>query len=574
MMQKDEHLLLGPWLSYYGALFGFENLFVLDNGSVRADVRTTLAEFERHGVHVDRDHSGREHYRRKGEVVGDSLLTLQAFGSYDFLLPLDCDEFLALRTNGRFSFAPPDIDQYLESLLGEARVLRVPFQLANHPVQPDIYHHFAFHKVFFTGGSFVSVDHGNHVGVSAHEPGHVDTDLVYFHIHYKRYDVHQQQARRSWIGSVSADDRRALASYRGDSVHLAEYLIKDSTEFYSDFLKKVHFFVPELRATLSALGAPLRLPAEELPSEQVIRLTALDPNAAPPDTGVVALVPQEAADGTVQFVATTFSEPAYLAANPDLLAAGVLAMPHFCSEGFREGRPLQRAGVVKDAGCGSADLREPLWAIFRRYRESRQAVSVGAVTSLCLELGAGGDRARAGWLTTDLNAGAHAAELDAAKPFPLPSRSFDFVFSEHMIEHIPFDKGQLMLRQCFRVLKRGGVLRLATPALSFLLHLFSQDRSEREDRYIRWAVASFVPSAPEPLPSFVINNFMRAWGHQFIYDRPTLRHALGAAGFRHIVECEIGQSEHPELRGLESTERLPERFLELETMIFEATKEG
>jgi len=35
--------------------------------------------------------------------------------------------------------------------------------------------------------------------------------------------------------------------------------------------------------------------------------------------------------------------------------------------------------------------------------------------------------------------------LDATKSFEIPSESFDFVYSEHMIEHITFEDGRNML---------------------------------------------------------------------------------------------------------------------------------
>jgi methyltransferase family protein len=37
--------------------------------------------------------------------------------------------------------------------------------------------------------------------------------------------------------------------------------------------------------------------------------------------------------------------------------------------------------------------------------------------------------------------------LDATKPFGLPDNSFDFVFSEHMIEHISYIDAMSMLRE-------------------------------------------------------------------------------------------------------------------------------
>ena len=55
----------------------------------------------------------------------------------------------------------------------------------------------------------------------------------------------------------------------------------------------------------------------------------------------------------------------------------------------------------------------------------------------CLEIGAGWN-SRPGWLTTDLNPppGHACIRLDATKSFEIPSDSFDFVYSEHMIEHV------------------------------------------------------------------------------------------------------------------------------------------
>src|SRR5580658_1989726 len=81
----------------------------------------------------------------------------------------------------------------------------------------------------------------------------------------------------------------------------------------------------------------------------------------------------------------------------------------------------------------------------------------------CLEIGAGAN-GKAGWLATDLGAGQGAGTtrsiaLDARKPFPIPTNSFDFIYSEHMIEHVTFDSGATMFKECFRILRPKGTLR-------------------------------------------------------------------------------------------------------------------
>ena len=88
-----------------------------------------------------------------------------------------------------------------------------------------------------------------------------------------------------------------------------------------------------------------------------------------------------------------------------------------------------------------------------------------------LHLGCG-QNAIPGWLNTDYYPRRQdILHLDATKPFPLPAESFDYVFSEHMIEHITYHDGLTMLKESRRVLKPGGRIRISTPDLKFLIEL-------------------------------------------------------------------------------------------------------
>jgi predicted SAM-dependent methyltransferase/glycosyltransferase involved in cell wall biosynthesis len=193
-----------------------------------------------------------------------------------------------------------------------------------------------------------------------------------------------------------------------------------------------------------------------------------------------------------------------------------------------------------------------------------------------LEIGAG-PNGKAGWLATDLqacrsNSGGAVIALDATKRFPLPDNSFDRVYTEHMIEHIPFDDGLNMLGECHRVLKPGGVLRVVTPSILFLQRIISDQRSVLEQQYRNWAVKHCIIDPPAVTNAMFLNNFVRAWGHQFIYDHETLQLALRLAGFTVVKEFELNESDHEDLKNLECESRLPEGFLRLESMVFEAVK--
>ncbi|MGZ3644750.1 MAG: class I SAM-dependent methyltransferase [Ktedonobacteraceae bacterium] len=94
-----------------------------------------------------------------------------------------------------------------------------------------------------------------------------------------------------------------------------------------------------------------------------------------------------------------------------------------------------------------------------------------------------------GWLNTDLRPlKAGLVHLNAMKPYPIPDASFDYVFSEHMIEHVTFQDGQTMLRECFRVLKKDGKIRLSTPDLERMLALYTANPAPDEAAHIRWTV--------------------------------------------------------------------------------------
>jgi predicted SAM-dependent methyltransferase len=176
-----------------------------------------------------------------------------------------------------------------------------------------------------------------------------------------------------------------------------------------------------------------------------------------------------------------------------------------------------------------------------------------------------------GWLNTDYEPTSRdMIQLDATRQFGFKDNSFDFVFSEHMIEHISFSAGSFMLRECYRVLRPEGRIRISTPDLAFVLNLYASEKSDLQKRYIQWFTTRF--GVPEANAAFVINQFVRFWGHQFIYDEKTLSAALSQAGFIKIVKCNLQESESEALCNLENETRMPKGFLRLETLTIEAMK--
>ena len=168
--------------------------------------------------------------------------------------------------------------------------------------------------------------------------------------------------------------------------------------------------------------------------------------------------------------------------------------------------------------------------------------------------------------------------VDATKQLPFPNGVFDYVFSEHMIEHIGYHDAMGLLKEIFRVLKPGASCGSLTPDLRFLIDLWGVHKTPTQQRYLAWATGTFLPGMqfPEDLSdadTFVINNFVRNWGHQFIYDQKTLWHALTSFGFCEITRYEPGESDDASLRGVESHgRRITDEFNRLESIVAQATK--
>jgi predicted SAM-dependent methyltransferase len=236
----------------------------------------------------------------------------------------------------------------------------------------------------------------------------------------------------------------------------------------------------------------------------------------------------------------------------------------------------------KTLQAGAHAIRRTWWRTRRLHVIRRYLARPGTKR---LELGTG-EMPAAGWLSSDVDPrrsveGDRTARrpviyLDATKRFPFPDDVFDYVRSEHMIEHLPHESARLMLRECARVLRPSGRIRIATPDLDRLVDLYRNRRAQRpeESAYIRWVAASLMGDPARAQPIFVLNNAFRAWGHMFLYDEELLRSMLSDAGFADIRRYEVGESDDGELVRGERHGQIVENEAasRFETLVLEATK--
>ena len=214
---------------------------------------------------------------------------------------------------------------------------------------------------------------------------------------------------------------------------------------------------------------------------------------------------------------------------------------------------------------------------FAREREYRSKAIENYLNShhvRKLQIGAG-PTILEGWLNTDYIPGhREVIFLNATKRFPFEDGSFDYVFSEHQIEHLTYKEGLYMLSECYRILKPGGRIRIATPDLETLIGLYARDKSDLQQRYIKWFTKFFFPEAGVYRESFTINAAFLKIGHRFIYDRATLKSAMEQVGFIDVTSYVPGESDDILLREIESHGKAigSEDMNRFETLVLEAKR--
>ena len=73
------------------------------------------------------------------------------------------------------------------------------------------------------------------------------------------------------------------------------------------------------------------------------------------------------------------------------------------------------------------------------------------------------------WINIDLDA-LEGVDLvyDIKKGIPFNNNTIKYIFAEHFLEHLTREEGLFFLKECHRVLRKGGVLRLSTPNLDWV----------------------------------------------------------------------------------------------------------
>jgi predicted SAM-dependent methyltransferase len=149
-----------------------------------------------------------------------------------------------------------------------------------------------------------------------------------------------------------------------------------------------------------------------------------------------------------------------------------------------------------------------------------------------------------GWINIDLCRPADMI-LDLRFGLPFVDSTVDFIYSEHLVEHLGLNEGIRLLNECRRILKPDGVLRFATPDLADVIKDYPENW--RRHDWVNRPEYAWIDSGAR-----MVNVAFRYWNHRYLYDYRELALRLGQAGFQCVERRTVGSSKYPKLCNLET----------------------
>jgi predicted SAM-dependent methyltransferase len=156
--------------------------------------------------------------------------------------------------------------------------------------------------------------------------------------------------------------------------------------------------------------------------------------------------------------------------------------------------------------------------------------------------------------------------LDVRDPLPFAANSCDAIYASHLLEHLFLDDAQRLLRECFRVLRPGGTLRLVVPDLRAIVREYNGERvfynsdefaaMPAADRMNRRLLFRGVSPARGNVLMRIYAALKDFQTHKWMYDAESLVFYVRNAGFDEVSERAFRESRIADIDRLEHAGRV------------------
>ena len=126
-----------------------------------------------------------------------------------------------------------------------------------------------------------------------------------------------------------------------------------------------------------------------------------------------------------------------------------------------------------------------------------------------------GTRFSDSWVNIDFDSyDSRVQRVNLLSGFPFADSSFDAVYSSHVLEHFDPDQGRFLLSESFRVLTKGGVLRIVVPDLEGscreYLRVLSMEPGDEKHQLYSWIIIEMLDQLVRNKPSGQMGPFWDA----------------------------------------------------------------
>jgi len=143
---------------------------------------------------------------------------------------------------------------------------------------------------------------------------------------------------------------------------------------------------------------------------------------------------------------------------------------------------------------------------------------------------------------------------DATKGLAIQDASVDVVYSSHMLEHLDRNEAVRFLKEAFRLLRPGGIIRIAVPDIK--KHVARYNETGDADALIE--ATHLCAPRPRSLAQRLRLLFVGTRHHQWMYDGASLSSLLQRHGFMRAEEMPGGQTRIDDYQPLDLQERASE----------------
>jgi SAM-dependent methyltransferase len=155
--------------------------------------------------------------------------------------------------------------------------------------------------------------------------------------------------------------------------------------------------------------------------------------------------------------------------------------------------------------------------------------------------------------------------VDLNRRWPFADGHVAIVYASHVYEHLSGGAAALFLREAWRCLEPGGALRVVVPDLQTICRQYLAELDAGDEQASKRALDSINMhrEGQYRADDGIAIRLIAAWQHhphqhKYMYDAPTLRARLSAAGFVELRAASYGQSAFiAEIRDVEGTAAEP-----------------